>query len=162
MAPYFTRRMSDGDLRQVLELEERLFSDPWNRPMYEEELRDHDAFVLADPETGEVAGYFCGRRLADEYEITNVGVKPELQRRGLAREMLGRMIGMLHRDGVRYFFLEVRESNTPARGLYNSFGFEVLQKRRNYYRDPVEDALLMRLDAGEPPNDFARCEDEPC
>ena len=89
-----------------------------------------------------VAGFVVARAVAEaECEILNLAVAPDLRRRGIGRQLLSDILGR-HPGG---FYLEVRESNTPARKLYEHLGFQVVTKRLQYYSNPVESAIVMKL-----------------
>jgi ribosomal-protein-alanine acetyltransferase len=104
------------------------------------------SFLVA--ETGErVVGYVVALDAADEGEILNLAVAPAMRRTGLGRALVQQMLEALSDRGVRQVFLEVRESNAPARALYAAHGFKEVGRRRQYYRRPVEDAIVLRLDA---------------
>jgi ribosomal-protein-alanine N-acetyltransferase len=91
-----------------------------------------------------LAGYIIAFSVGPDAELLNVAVDPNFRGRGLAGQMLDSVLVQLGGIGVRTAFLEVRESNTAARALYGSRGFKEIGRRRNYYRRPVEDALVMR------------------
>ena len=84
---------------------------------------------------------------ADEGEILNLAVAPAGRRRGLGRALVEAMLEALRTRGIRQVYLEVRESNSSARALYASRGFKEVGRRKAYYRRPVEDAIVLRLDA---------------
>jgi len=90
-------------------------------------------------------GYVIARAVAGEAEILNLAVAPEVRGRGLGGRLLDAMLDLLRRAKVREVFLEVRRGNAPAQALYASRGFEVVGQRANYYRHPVEDAIVLRL-----------------
>jgi ribosomal-protein-alanine N-acetyltransferase len=94
--------------------------------------------------SGDVVGYSVGRAMLDEAEILNLGVAPHARRRGIARTLVRALLAEFAGVGARSVFLEVRESNLPARGLYESFGFREVGRRTRYYRRPVEDAVVLR------------------
>jgi ribosomal-protein-alanine N-acetyltransferase len=100
----------------------------------------------------DVTGYVVARAMADEGEILNLAVIAGRQRRGVGRALVRAALADLGARGARTVYLEVRESNDAARRLYEGLGFEVLARRRDYYRRPVEAALLLRaaIIAGEP------------
>lgn len=100
--------------------------------------------MLVAAQGQEVAGYVIARGVADEGEILNLAVAPAHQRRGLGRMLAQRAIETLAARGARAVYLEVRESNTAARRLYEGLGFEAVARRPNYYRQPVEAALVLR------------------
>ena len=93
---------------------------------------------------GAVAGYVAAFSVGEDGEILNVAVGPPYRGRGLAGQMLDAVLIELAARGVRSAFLEVRESNRAARALYASRGFAEIGRRRDYYRRPVEDALVLR------------------
>ena len=92
-----------------------------------------------------VAGYVVARHAAAEGEILNLGVASALRRRGVGRALAQRALGELQTRGARAVYLEVRESNTAARRLYEALGFAEVGRRRTYYRRPVEDAVILRV-----------------
>ena len=95
----------------------------------------------------DVAGYVVALDAADEGEILNLAVAPGRQRHGLGRALVLDILDRLGSRGVRYVYLEVRESNGPARALYAAHGFKEVGRRERYYRRPVEDAIVLRHDA---------------
>ena len=84
--------------------------------------------------------------MLDEAEILNLGVAEAVRRQGIARALVRALLAQFSRQGVRTVFLEVRESNHPARGLYESFGFREVGRRSRYYQRPVEDAVVLRVE----------------
>lgn len=93
---------------------------------------------------GEVVGYVVARAVVDEGEILNLAVAPAHQRRGVGQKLARAALDRLGASGARTVYLEVRESNAAARHLYESLGFEVFARRSNYYRRPVEAALVLK------------------
>ena len=92
----------------------------------------------------QVLGYLVARQMADEGEILNVGVHPQRRRVGVGRVLVASALARLQSLGAQQAYLEVRESNVGARALYRGFGFTEVSKRAKYYRQPVEDAILLR------------------
>lgn len=123
-------------------LETCCFSLPWS----EEQCRAafcQPAFAAFGLMTEtELAAYISFYHTADELEILNVAVSPARRRQGLGRRVLGMALQVAEKMGIRKSLLEVRESNAPAIGLYESVGFRPVGRRRNYYRSPDEDALV--------------------
>ena len=103
-------------------------------------------FLVAEVGEG-VAGYVVALDAADEGEILNLAVAEGGRRRGLGRALVEAIVAALSERGVRQVYLEVRESNAAARALYAAFGFKDVGRRQAYYRRPVEDAIVLRLDA---------------
>ena len=125
-----------------------MFSDPWST----QDFTDCVSFALFHVAEGEgggdsVAGYVVALDAADEGEILNLAVAPTLRRSGLGRALVEDMLDELVGRGVRQVYLEVRESNAPARALYAAHGFREVGRRKQYYRRPVEDAIVLRRDA---------------
>ena len=94
-----------------------------------------------------MAGYVVALDAADEGEILNLAVAPSVRRTGLGRALVEDILDALGGRGVRQVYLEVRESNAPARALYAAHGFREVGRRKQYYRRPVEDAIVLRRDA---------------
>ncbi len=144
-----------ADAKQVAAIEEVVFSDPWSANSFRSLHGDprvyfacvHGPGAENGPEgtpAGPVVGYVVAIFAADEAEIANLAVDPGAQRQGVGRRLLDAAIAEAERRGTRVLYLEVRESNQAARSLYRSHGFEQAGRRREYYRHPVEDALLLR------------------
>lgn len=98
-----------------------------------------------------MAGYVVGLSGADEGEILNLSVASRSRRQGLGRALIEAMLAELRTLGARTVYLEVRESNAPARALYQALGFQEIGRRRGYYRAPTEDAVLLKW-ASHPPS----------
>jgi [ribosomal protein S18]-alanine N-acetyltransferase len=137
---------SAGDVSAVAEIERASFSDPWSDEAFHELLHMRDAIFLVA--TGGavqvVAGYVIARVAADEADVLNLAVSPAERGRGLGGELLDAGLAAVIDRGAREIFLEVRESNVAALALYGSRGFAAVSRRNMYYRNPVEDALLLR------------------
>jgi ribosomal-protein-alanine acetyltransferase len=101
--------------------------------------------VLVAEEAGHLCGFVCAKAVAGEWEIENVVVAAEFLRRGIANELVRALIQRAANEAASAILLEVRESNLPARRLYEKHGFREVGRRRGYYRDPVEDAILYAL-----------------
>lgn len=129
----------------VLEIEEASFTNPWTRDMYLAELKaDGVSFIyLARDKFRRPAGFCAFWRVMDELHINNLAVLPEFRRQGVASVLLTYVLREGVELGARSATLEVRRSNEPARRLYERFGFSVAGVRREYYTNPVEDALVL-------------------
>lgn len=123
-------------------LEALCFSEPWSENSLRLLLSDGGVgFVcVCDGEVVAYGGMLC---VLDEGQITNIAVDPEYRRRGLGREIVSALIGYAEENGIASISLEVRSSNAPAVALYSSLGFEIVGERRNFYRAPIENALVM-------------------
>ncbi len=141
------RRMEGHDLGRVMDIERRSYSMPWTEATFRGLFRrtDADLFVAETLEL-EVTAYAVFWAVLDQGELGNVAVAPEWRGRGISRRLLDAVVRRARERGVRELFLEVRVSNNTARQLYQSYGFREVGRRRNYYMEPVEDALVMRKD----------------
>lgn len=135
--------MDHSHLPAVAALERLCFTTPWNEAMLEEELyNDTASFIVAQRDDGEVLGYAGLHVILDEGYIDNVAVRPEYRRQGVADRLLDVFcrFGQAH---LAFLTLEVRPSNTAAVALYEKHGFREAGRRKNYYENPTEDALLL-------------------
>ncbi len=121
------------------------FTDPWSETAFREALAGDGYTFFALEDDGALIGYAGMLTVLDTADITNIAVLPAYRRRGLARSLLSALANAAKEKGVTRFQLEVRESNTAARTLYESLGFSVDGKRKGYYKKPDEDAVLMSL-----------------
>jgi ribosomal-protein-alanine N-acetyltransferase len=145
-APYRIRPAVPADGPALVAIERRCFGDPWSEASFREALTSAWTFALV-AETGRgVAGYLIGREAAGAGEVLNLAVAPEFRRRGIGDALLQAGLGSFRRSQVEEVFLEVRESNTSARALYSRHGFRPVGQRSAYYRNPREDALVLRLE----------------
>ena len=137
--------MNEDHLDELARLEQICFSRPWSRRMLAEELDNAcAAFLVAiEPTTGRVAGYAGVLVMADEGYITNVAVFPEFRRFGVARQIIDVFMNFAQANHLAFLTLEVRPTNEAAIALYQSFGFEEVGRRKNYYDLPKEDALIL-------------------
>ena len=140
------RPATEADLNEVVRIERSSFADPWSEESFRRLLAGDPAIfqVLVLPPENRVAGYVIAFAIGEDAELLNVAVESASRGKGYAGQMLDAVLIALSVRGVRKAFLEVRESNRAARGLYQSRGFTEIGRRRNYYRRPVEDALVMR------------------
>lgn len=147
MLAYRVEPMRRTDLDQVVPIERHAFSMPWSRGAFVYELeRNPVAKCWVCREGGVVVGYLCLWQIVDELHITNLAVDRAHRRRGIARVLLTEILGDAARRGVRWGYLEVRPGNVEARPLYASLGFQPVGRRKGYYYDTGEDALVMRAD----------------
>lgn len=139
------REMTWDDLDQVMIIENENFSVPWTEAGFFTYLMRSDAlFLVAEEEDEEEIAGYCGIIMAaDEGDITNVSVKEELQGQGIGTMMVKELETRVKALGIQKIFLEVRKSNAPAIALYEKQGFKHMGVRKNYYSDPVEDAITM-------------------
>ena len=146
--PVRVRQAAAEDLVRIAALEALCFSDPWSERALGSHRESAGAILLL---TEDFAGALTGRVLAAEMEIERVALHPARRRRGY-----GDAAGLRsardggRRAGVLRVFLEVRAGNLPALALYRKNGFRLLSRRRDYYRDPREDALVLVCDLPDP------------
>lgn len=143
-APFRIRPAAIADVPSLVIVERACFSDPWSARSLEEVIHSETsrAFV-AETESG-VVGYVLARTSAKEGEILDLAVLPRSRRRGIARCLLAAVSEALREAGVDEVYLEVRESNRAAIALYEAEGYRPVGMRTRYYRNPPEDALVLR------------------
>ncbi|MGH2993599.1 MAG: ribosomal protein S18-alanine N-acetyltransferase [Solirubrobacterales bacterium] len=139
------RRLTYGDLPSVLAVERRSFPTPWSLAMFVLELSKPSGICLAASTDRGLAGYLICSRYADVWHLMNVAVSPDLRRRGIATMLMHSLFDEAGAD-ARYT-LEVRTSNEEAITMYRGFGFRPAGRRRRYYHDNGEDALIMWLES---------------
>ena len=139
--------MTSAHLDQVADIEKICFSDPWSRRMLSEHLENECAATLvAQGSDGTILGYAGLLVILDEGYITNVAVRPEHRRQGIAGELLGVFRRFAEGNQLAFLTLEVREGNTAARALYAKYGYKEVGVRKNYYDHPKENAIIMTLE----------------
>ena len=139
------RRLSAGDAAAAAEIEKACFSCPWSEATLAAELSNPmNDFFGAFNGNGILCGYIGGQTVAKETDIFNIGVLPACRRKGVGKALAERFIAEV-RPKTDVIFLEVRSSNLPAINLYEKMGFVFCGLRKNYYTNPTENALLMRL-----------------
>jgi [ribosomal protein S18]-alanine N-acetyltransferase len=146
------RTCTSADLDSVLEiLQDSPEAAAWSAAALEEALRQPDTCFLVAAEGGDIGGFVVGRRIADEGEILNLGVRRQRRRHGIGAALVKQLGELLHSEGVRRVFGEVRESNARAVQFYKALGFRQTGKRPNYYRQPEEAALVLeaKLESNE-------------
>jgi ribosomal-protein-alanine N-acetyltransferase len=136
-------KLDIDDVGDILEVERRCFSYPWDEKQYAVGLT-HGAFhVFGLRGEAGLAAYISFTVAADEMEVLNIAVRPECRREGLASRLLSIVLGIAANMGASRAFLDVRETNIPAQKLYVKFGFETVGIRPRYYPDTKEDAWTM-------------------
>ena len=129
---------------QVAQLEKLCFADPWSEMSIASELRSIWSYWVVAVRDNEVVGYIGSQSSIDESDVMNVAVHPDWRRQGIAEQLIENLIGELKNRGSKALMLEVRASNAPAIALYEKLGFRQVGLRKNYYRNPKEDALILR------------------
>ena len=142
------RRLGYGDLPSVIAIERRSFPTPWSLAMFVLELSKPSGICLAAETEDGLVGYLVCARYDDVWHLMNVAIHPDHRRRGIATELIESLFEEAGADSR--FTLEVRVSNEPAIEMYRRFGFRNAGRRRRYYHDNGEDALIMWLGAEAP------------
>jgi ribosomal-protein-alanine N-acetyltransferase len=151
--PLSLEPMRRADVDAVVDIERDSFSMPWSRGAFLYEVEQNRvARCWVCRADGALMGYLCLWEIGGEIHITNIAVDRPHRRQGIARWMLTEILEDARRRGARTVFLEVRPTNTEALGLYEALGFHVIGRRKGYYYDTGEDALVMEagLAAAEP------------
>ena len=136
--------MDETHVAEVAALEKICFSMPWSEASVRSELTNPLSVWLVAVEDGCVAGYIGSQSVMGEADMMNVAVLPDQRRKGIAEKLVQALVAALARNGVHCLTLEVRASNEPAKALYEKLGFVSVGRRPNYYRNPREDALILR------------------
>jgi len=145
--------MREADVPTVQEIERRIFSTPWPRNAYYRELSSRNSayYVVLRRETDgggvETVGYGGMWRMYDEAHVTTIGVRHDLQHQGYGRIVFAGLVQAAYDMGAKWVTLEVRASNDNAMRMYENFGFKVIGRRRGYYTDNGEDAIVMWSDS---------------
>ena len=147
---YRIRPAALADASALVAIERRCFGDPWSEASFREALASTWSFVLVAEASRGVSGYLVGREAGGTGEVLNLAVAPEFRRRGVGEALLEAGLAAFRRSRVDEVFLEVRESNSSARALYARHGFRPVGQRSAYYRNPKEDAVVLRLELSQP------------
>jgi len=140
----FLRRAGPSDTHALTELEGASSLHPWSEAQIRAELeRNAPDAVLVLESRGGILAYGAFRMVLDEMQVMNLAVRPKARRHGLGRILLGKALARARRAGARRVLLEVRAGNAAARALYTECGFVPLGERKQYYSDPLEDALVL-------------------
>ena len=136
--------MREQHVSQVAELEKLCFSDPWSESSVASELNNQLALWLVAEDNGRVAGYVGSQTVMGESDMMNVAVHPDYRKQGIATTLIVGLVEELRKRESRCLTLEVRASNENAISLYQKLEFQQVGCRKNYYRNPKEDALILR------------------
>jgi [ribosomal protein S18]-alanine N-acetyltransferase len=145
--------MRESDIPTVQEIERHIFATPWPRNAYYRELSSRSSayYVVlrrwTGPVPGEVVGYAGMWRMYDEAHVTTIGVRRDKQGSGYGRVIFAGLVQAAYEMGAKWMTLEVRASNDTAMRMYEGFGFKVIGRRKGYYTDNGEDALVMWSDS---------------
>ena len=137
------RRSLPADVTEITMAEADIFSDPWSERDINDAISQSGSMCYTALSDGAVVAYIIGRQIAPEGEIYRIATLPSHRRRGIAYKLLDYMVKCERGRGLESLFLEVREKNIPARNLYKSYGFREIGMRKNYYKDPPDNAIVM-------------------
>ena len=136
--------MKQDHVVAIAELEKLCFSDPWSENSIAYELTSRLSYWLVAQEEDVVVGHIGSQSVLGESDMMNVAVHPEHRRKGIAEALIQALSRGLKDRGNICLTLEVRASNDPAIALYDKLDFHQVGRRPNYYRNPKEDALILR------------------
>ena len=136
--------MNSDHVAQVAQLEKECFHDPWSENSIASELKNPLSLWLVAVDDQQVVGYVGSQSVMGEADMMNIAVSSKFRRMGIAQELVERLVTLLREKDVYSLTLEVRASNEPAKALYGKLGFNQVGRRPNYYRNPKEDALILR------------------
>jgi len=139
------RSMTTADLPRVLEIENACFSTPWKDATFRGLMRRTDTDLYVAELEDRIVGYSACWTVFEQSELGNVAVAPDARGRGIGGALVDVVVERVKERGAHELFLEVRESNLVAQSIYRDRGFTVIGRRRSYYAQPTEDALVMRL-----------------
>ena len=142
------RDMNGHDLPDVHALETGCDPSPWSVNALQYEIDNKESILKVAVRDNDVIGYMCIRTLLDITHVMKINVLPDYRRNGIGSALLIESLKKLRslKSDVKHVTLEVRASNSAAIELYNKFGFRETGNRRNYYKNPLEDGLVMQLD----------------
>ena len=137
-------KMSESHIPQIAELERLCFNDPWSENSIASELGNKLSLWLVAEHEGQVLGYVGSQTVLGETDMMNIATHPDFRKQGIGTALIRALIDALSAAGSHSLMLEVRASNNPAISVYEKMGFIQVGIRKNYYRNPKEDALILR------------------
>lgn len=137
-------KMSAEHVTQVAQLEAVCFADPWSLRSITEELTNPLSLWVVAVDEDRVAGYVGSQTVMGDADMMNLAVDPQYRRNGVGSQLVAHLVELLSLAGANSLTLEVRQSNQPAISLYEKHGFYQVGMRPNYYRNPKENAILLR------------------
>lgn len=138
--------MEEGDLASILEIENLSFTNPWHASAFKGEMDNYPIsfpFVIVHRSQEKIIGYIIIWNINEEAQISNFAIHPDFRRLGIGETVMREVLVHFRKAGMKHMILEVRPSNLAASSLYENLGFSVLGIRKNYYRNPPEDAIIM-------------------
>lgn len=142
------KRCTTADTESVYKIEEASFSDPLKKETMAKDLEreSYYCYALFDPDAKAFISY---EKVFDEGQVISVATKPECRRKGFAEKLFNEIVAFAKEEGITFFTLEVRSDNETAIKLYTKLGFKRVGVRKNYYQNPLCDAILMDLHIGD-------------
>jgi ribosomal-protein-alanine N-acetyltransferase len=140
------RKMKEGDLPFVLEIENVSFPNPWHEMTFRGEICNQpisSPFVIVFKPQNKIIGHLVFWQIKKQMQINNIAIHPDFRRMGIAEAVMHKVLSEIRMGEVEFVTLEVRPSNIAARFLYNKLGFDVLGIKENYYHNPPEPAIVM-------------------
>ena len=137
-------QMMECHVPQMAVLEKMCFHDPWSLNSIASEVSNKLSLWFVAVENEKVVGYVGSQTVLGETDMMNIAVHPDCRKRGIATLLITHLVDALAQQGSHSLMLEVRESNENAISVYRKLGFMDVGRRKNYYRNPKEDALIMR------------------
>ena len=145
---YYLRRMEEEDLPQVYSIESLSFPNPWKVETFRGEIQNWSIsfpYVVVHALDKKVIGYIILWQIRDEVQINNIAIHPDFRQKRIGEGVLREVISKLQKERAKFISLEVRPSNAVAFHLYKKLGFELIGRRKDYYINPQEDALVLGL-----------------
>lgn len=144
--PYTITDMTAAHIEQVHALYTANFSERWSKKSLTEELNNDQAITLVALDGEHVTAFLNARHVLDEGDINNIAVEPACRQRGLGTLLMQALFARARQAHIRSYTLEVRVSNQTAVAFYERLGFQQVGRRKQYYTNPAEDALLYRIE----------------
>lgn len=149
--PILFKPMCRNHIRSVARISKECFNHAWSEASFSEELNNPLSLTIvavnlkksSKSASTDIVGFINARIINDEVYINNIAVSKEFRRSGIGKDLLSSLEDNVRKSKASFITLEVRESNAPAISLYTSLGYETAGKRKKFYRDPIEDAVLM-------------------
>ena len=138
-----------SDIAAILEIQQECRLSGWSAHSYEQEIALNDSVLLVAQVDGETAGFLAARLILPEAEILNFGILDRYRKQGIGSGLFDKLLTIARTKRAESMWLEVRASNRNALRFYENKGFTEIQKRKNFYISPVEDAVIMKLDMSE-------------
>lgn len=140
------RDMAASDIYAVHAIETSSFNSPWSEHSIAAEIASSQSIKLVALRNDSIVGYVMARQVLDEGQLLDLAMHTRYRRKGISGILMNELLRKLRDNSCLVVYLEVRASNEPAINLYKKYGFETISARKDYYKKPVEDALIMKLE----------------